>query len=59
MARSWGKKATIPINKIGIAQPEIALEPTMVQRLSKVKQLVLDQLPKEGPTFEVSKEKCF
>ena len=40
----------------GILYPSIALEPTMAQRLSKVKQLVLSQLPQEGPIYNLGYE---
>ena len=46
--RTYTKKASIPIEKLGISQPDIALLKTLAARLRKVKELVLDQLPKKG-----------
>ena len=54
--RTYTKRASVPISKLGISSPNIALEPTMAQRLRKVKQLVLDQLPKDGPIYDLGYE---
>ena len=45
--RTYIKKASIHIEKLGISQPDIALLKTLAARLRKVKELVLDQLPKK------------
>ena len=54
--RHYTKKATLPINKLGITVADIALAPTLEERLRKVKRLVLDQLPRDGPIYNLGYE---
>ena len=50
------KTAMLPISKLGIASPEIALEPRLGERLEKVKQMVFRQLPTDGPIYDLGYE---
>ena len=52
--RHYTKSSTIPISKLGIASPTIALEPRLQTRMEKVKQLVMQQLPSEGPIYNLA-----
>ena len=54
--RHYTKKATIPINKLGITVADIALAPTLEERLRNVKRLVLDQLPRDRPIYNLGYE---
>ncbi len=49
--RHYTKSSTIPISRLGITSPDIALAPRLQTRLERVKQLVQAQLPSEGPIY--------